>query len=219
MWTLETEFESEDDSESEYLIFEESENQERALNYALYSQLKFHKDHFSNMQNRYRALSSTWFLAALAGIGYVLAQHEKLEIPFNILLAVILLCFCAGFGILLLWHLDIILYRKLWLATVVELARLEEKHRWLPCTNLNILQTTQNKYRCYQSLFYIGINSIFLIIIGITALLYFSPLSTLKTTCILFSTLILIYTLTKKMLKHGGELEEINTKSFKKDPI
>src|SRR3989344_8695633 len=76
---------------------------ENILIYGFYAQLTIHKGHFSSMQKRYRSLTSTWLLAAFAGIGYLLSGHAQIELPFNILFGAVFLCFCAGFGITLLW--------------------------------------------------------------------------------------------------------------------
>jgi hypothetical protein len=207
------------------LIIEEPEGEsvkeEGKLEYinlidGLYTQLKLHKDHFSNMQNKCRALSSTWFLAAIAGIGYLLAQHSRIESTFDILLAIMILCFCAGFGITLLWHMDIVLYKSFWLANVIELAKLERSNPWLPHTNINILIMQRSKaYGFYQGSSYIGMNALLVIIISVVAVLYFAPITVFKSLGIAGASCILIYSIAHFMLKIGGELEKISVEEFK----
>ncbi len=186
---------------------------DRSHIYKLYSELTTHKDHFSLMQNKYRRLSSTWLLAAFVGIGYLLTRYE-VALPINPYLAIIILSLCTISGVTLLWHLDIVLYQKLWLAVVVEMASIEKKYKWLPRVNLNILITREEKkLRFFQSFFYLGANFIFLFIVGLAALFYF------KTSILSISIIVCIILLAETftiyyMMKRGGELEVITTKSF-----
>lgn len=181
----------------------------------LYDQVKLQKTYCSSMQNKYRALTSTWLLAAFVGIGYILSQEHKVELPFNIFLAVILLSFLASFGITLLWFLDVVLYQKLWLGCVVELARLENTHNWLPRINLNTLRMRNSKkFTFFQSYFYIGINSVFIIISMLTAIYVFEP-DFIGFCAALISSIILIYITSRLMLFYSGELEKVTIHSFR----
>jgi hypothetical protein len=181
----------------------------------LYNQLKLHKTYCSSMQSKYRALTSTWLLAAFLGIGYVLSRDHQVVLPFNIFLAVIVLSFLGSFGITLLWFLDVVLYQRLWLACVVELARLEHKHRWLPRINLNILEMRRSKrFRFFQSYFYVGINSAFVAISSVTAIVIFGT-SIAWSSAVLFASALAIYLMTKLMLLYSGEMIKADLHSFR----
>lgn len=174
----------------------------------LYSQLKFQKDHFSNMQNRYRGLTSTWLLAAFAGIGFLITCY--IQLPFSVLLGILLLCVCSIFGITLLWFLDVVLYQRFWIATVLELAKLENAHSWLPRTNANTLVIRKSKkYRTFQSYFYIGINAVFIIISTIVCLDYISA-NIISGSVVVSIGIITFLIIAYYMLKYSGEKEKIN---------
>lgn len=211
MWMKEQEANWEEENEDIIDVFA---GHEKILVYGFYTQLKLHNNYCSTMQNRYRSLSSTWLIAAFAGMGFLLSGHGNVELPFSSLLGVVLLCFCSGFGITLLWFLDVVLFQRLWLGTLVELATLEEAHDWLPRISLKaILMRNSKKYRICQSYFYIGINAVLLIIAAVTSAYVFS-----YSTLIVFLVggvyvtgfLLMAYC----MLKYGGENEKITTKSF-----
>src|SRR5579872_970979 len=212
MWMKDIDHNSDEDGEDIIDVFQGGEE---IIAYGLYSQLKLHKDHFSNMKNRYRGLSSTWFLAAFTGMGFLLSGYENIELPFNTLLGVVILCFCACFGITLLWFVDIVLYQRLWLGTVVELARLEEAHHWLPRINLNTLITRRNKkYRIFQSYFYIGLNTVFILIATITCIYYFYPNIKIVSLTGLIG-IALFFLVRYLILKFSGGLEDVTTHSFR----
>lgn len=212
MRMTEIENEPEDDPESEYII-DPTSGEEHSLVYGFYSQIKAQKDHFSNMQIRYRSISSAWLLAAFAGIGLLLSQHN-LQLPFNTLIGILILSFCTIFGLTLLWHLDIVLYQKLWLGTVVTLAKLEKDHKWLPRVNLNVLMIKSNKsYRFFQSIYYIGLNCVFILIGALASFIIF-PISILNSSIIVILSISLMILMAKIMLAKSGEMEELTAESF-----
>lgn len=199
--------------EPEDIIDVFSGNQE-IISYGFYTQITAHKEHFSSMQNKYRSLTSTWVLASFAGFGYLLSGHQDLDLPCNTFLGIIILSFFSGLGVTLLWFLDVVLYQRLWLGSVVELARLEEEHDWLPKCNLNTLVLrNSNKFRFIQSTFYIGINWVFITISAIISIYYHHQPIELLAICP--TTLIIYWTIAKLMLKKSGELEKIDTQSFR----
>ncbi len=213
---LMTDFKSEEEPDEE-LVHEHTHHEYINLVDGLYTQLKFHKEHFSTMQNKCRALSSTWFLASIAGIGYLLAQHSEIEITFNIFLAIMILSFSAGLGTTLLWYVDIMLYKKLWLANVVALAKLEREYHWLPRANLNILIMLRSRiYRFSQGTTYIGINALLVAIISISAIFYFTPVEMYKILIIVVLAAAIIYGMVHQMLKLGFDLEKATMDDYKK---
>lgn len=190
-------------------------NSQEKIVVGLYLQLREHKDHFSMMQNRYRALTSTWLIAAFAGMGVLLSGHSNIALPFNVLLGVILLCLCSGFGVTLLWFLDIVLYQRFWIATVVEMARIEDKNPWIAPTNLHILRIRKNKkYRIFCSYFYIWINGLLLSVAGIAAGYYFQGNLTIVAVTILVVAFMICVS-SFYILKKSGELDSITLQSFR----
>ena len=183
------------------------------LIFGFYSQLKLHKDYCSNMQSRYKFLTSTWLLAAFAGMGFLLSGHENIQLPFNIILGLVALSVFSGFGITLIWFLDVVLYQRLLMAILAELASLEESHKWLLKINSNILYIrSHEKYAILHSYFYIGINCIFILIASTSLIYYFSSFfESLIVIVVSFSSMILI---SKIMLKYSGELDKIKSDSF-----
>lgn len=204
------EFESNDDPETEYIIHPIDEH---SLIYGLYSQMRALGTHFSNMQNKYRTLASTWLLAAFIGIGFLLSRSH-LDLPINTLLVIVILCFSAIVGILLLWHLDIILYYRFWLAVTVESAKLERHYSYLPRTNLHILEmnNTKKKY-LFQSLFYIGCSILLFLIIAIAFYFYFYK-NNIPLILSVSSTFIVAFAFVYLMITKGGELEKTSVTSF-----
>lgn len=187
---------------------------ENALIYGFYSQITSHKEYCSSMQNRYRALTSTWVLAGFFGIGHLLSGYENLYIPFSSLFGVLILCVCVGFGVTLLWFLDVVLYQRFWLGTVVELARLEHHYSWLPKCNLNILMMRRSKkFRSTQSFFYIAINYIFILI---SFTLWMPQMDNIYQIALLSILVFLVlWAVTKLMRKKSGEFDVITINSFR----
>lgn len=193
-------------------IIELTSGEKEILAYGFYSQLKLHKEHFSTMQNRYRALTSTWLLASFAGIGFLLSCY--INLPFNVLIGVLILCLCGSFGITLIWVLDIVLYNKLWLMAVLELAKLEKEHSWLPKINTLTLAARNNKkYQTYQTYFYIGIITVFVLISTFIFIYYFDFNIWLAILIGFFGLGLLIF-ISYFMLKTSGELEHVNIDSY-----
>lgn len=202
-----------EDTENEDIIHVLSEENDGALVYGFYNQLTAHKEYFSSMQNRYRSLASTWILAGFFGIGFLQSSNNA-DSPINSFLGILLLCFCVSFGVALLWFLDIVLYQRLWWGAVVELARLENAHGWLPKVNLNTLTMKRNKkYRFFQSRFYIWINCVFLSIAFLFILEHIHNIYELALA--FFTQLGIIYLIYKTMLYKSGELEIITIQSFR----
>lgn len=207
-----TEYQSEDDPEGDYQAFE-VDGEPKNLVFGLYAQLKAHKDHFSNMQNRYRSLASTWILAAFVGIGYLFSRH-KIDLPFNTSIAVVILCVLATIGISLLWHLDIVVYQKLWFGTIIEMARLEKKNKWLLGVNNEILKAHASKeYHFFQSYFYIGCNIILLVMGCVISAIMGYPNFYVVGISVAVGVAIVLF-LPKWMLKVSGETEAFTSESF-----
>ncbi len=115
---------------------------ERIWNF--YIELGLAERHFNTLQSSYRALVSTWLLAALVGSGYVLSTELSLSIPRELILAGIGLA--ASVGIYLLWFIDLLFYQELSSASFQEARILELRNReWLPQVRDNVRYILQGK--------------------------------------------------------------------------
>jgi hypothetical protein len=100
-----------------------------------YCELGEMQRHFGNAQSRYRALASTWMLAAMVGIGFVV--EKKLEIiPTELLVGLIGVVASVGLG--LLWVIDLLVYQRLLDAAYIEGRSLETAQPWLPQVRNNM---------------------------------------------------------------------------------
>lgn len=77
--------------------------------WSLVTELGLQERHFNDLESRYRALASTWLLAAFFGMGFVISQ-ETLTLPFDRLLVVAGIGLAGTVGIALLWNLDLLVY-------------------------------------------------------------------------------------------------------------
>lgn len=194
----------------------ETSNPRTAVAYGLYSQIKGHKDYFSRAQGRYRALVSTWIIAAFIGLGYVLSKKEAGSVPISPMIQAAFLSLGAVLGIGLLWHLDIVLHQKLWWASVAELASIEEKYSFITRVNSNILLTHRDRRFCWmQSIIYIGsiIAFIFIATLCLAVNFYMSGSNTLFWIVIIFGVVISAL-LPFWMIKQSGELNKYDSHSF-----
>lgn len=96
------------------------------LAYGLYSILTTYKNHFQNLQNKFKALSVTWVLATFIGIGYIISGYE-FNLKINVFLIIMFLSLLAAQGVFLLWFLDVGIYDKLIKSVWLEIYKLEEK--------------------------------------------------------------------------------------------
>lgn len=94
----------------------------------IYKSLMEQCQHFNSLESTYRALASTWLLAAFAAIGFVLKdiQHG------NWVLYIAAIAGAAAVGIFLLWLMDLMVYHRLLGAAFAEQIALEREHEWLP---------------------------------------------------------------------------------------
>ena len=84
--------------------------------------------HFNTIESTYRALASTWLLAAFAGIGFVLKDVDSEYGP----LYIAAIAAAAAAGVFLLWLMDLMVYHRLLGAAFGEQLELETRHAWLP---------------------------------------------------------------------------------------
>jgi hypothetical protein len=126
--------------------------------------------HFNDLQSRYRALASTWLLAAFGGIGFVLSTDLKMAVPKDAIVAGIAVV--GALGIALLWVVDVLVYHELLIASHVAGQQLEKALSWLPPIRTHF--SVKKKHwpvRKYIALFYVaGVN---VLCLGTACLLLF----------------------------------------------
>ena len=131
----------------------------------IYCELGVIERHFNNVQSNYRALASTWLLAALAGIGFVISKELTLLIPSELIIVAIGIA--AGIGVYLLWVLDLLVYQRLLDAAYIEARNLETNHEWLPQVRNNIRVFLGGKGLALIVWFYIAASELMVMIAGI----------------------------------------------------
>jgi hypothetical protein len=93
--------------------------------------------HFNGLETQYRLLASTWLLASLGAMGFLI-QTDK-HIMFNNLMLIGLIGCVSCIGIFLLWLLDIKVYHKLLHCVFLQGINLEQKYDWLPKIRTDML--------------------------------------------------------------------------------
>lgn len=70
--------------------------------------------HFNQLQATYRALASTWLLAAFTGVGFTILNAKSIQsIPVDWLLMAAGVALAGAIGIGLIWNLDLLVYHRL----------------------------------------------------------------------------------------------------------
>ena len=92
--------------------------------------------HFNQLQSVYRGLASTWLLATLGAVGYLLFNKDTRGQHYEWIAAIV--AAMGAVGIVLLWILDLVVYHRLLLAVFNEGKRLEDKFPWLPRFRTNM---------------------------------------------------------------------------------
>ena len=127
-----------------------------------YRELGEMERHFGNAQSRYRALASTWMLAAMAGIGFVL--EKQLEIlPKELIVGMIGIITSAG--LCLLWVVDLLVYQRLLDAAYIEGKSLETAQPWLPQVRNNMRRLLGGKGLRLITMFYM-VSIVFMGLVG-----------------------------------------------------
>lgn len=113
--------------------------------------------HFNDVESKYRALVSTWLLAAFAGMGF-LAGTDGLPVPQEV--AIFAIALAGSLGIQLLWVVDLLAYHRLLSAYYLEGLRIEARHPELPQVRWNMWR--QGVVEARVKLFYAGCSTILL---------------------------------------------------------
>ncbi|MBN4066784.1 hypothetical protein JYU14_01725 [Simkania negevensis] len=105
--------------------------EEKKLLYKIYADLNKNEHYFDDRQFRYRTIASSWLIATLIAVGYILSRYEE-GLPLSPLITAAVVCVFGVIGITVIWALDILLYHTLLSAIAVEEVSMEQKYPWLP---------------------------------------------------------------------------------------
>ena len=154
--------------------------------WSIYRELGVLERHFNNLQARYRALASTWLLAALAGAGFVLSEKRNLLIPRELIIAGIGVG--GSIGIYLLWVLDLLVYHRLLDAAFIEASNLETTHKWLPQIRNNMRRLLGGKGLSLVVWFYVAGTEVMALVGGVGLFLWVITLGVLPVAVFLITT-------------------------------
>src|SRR5437660_9387633 len=110
--------------------------------------------HFNTIQSNYRLLASTWTLACLGGIGFVLTT-QQINIGFERPLICIGIALSGALSILILWLLDIHVYQQLLSEFYNEGRVMETAMPWLPQVRLQTRRRFKGRLARAISAFYV----------------------------------------------------------------
>jgi hypothetical protein len=164
--------------------------------------------HFNTLQSQYRALASTWLLAAFGGIGFLVAQ-PRLTIPIDTLVAVSGIGIAATVGITLLWNLDLLVYHALMFEYFQAGLELEDEHAWLPKVRTNIRGKMKGTLTRRVALFYIAGNSAMLIVAGAALTSWSSQFGAISSRLVVTLTLAVVSLLGIWMLRAAANVTKI----------
>ncbi|MFH0759855.1 MAG: hypothetical protein V2B15_21385 [Bacteroidota bacterium] len=122
----------------------------------IYKELGTFERHFNQIQNVFKGLASTWFLAAFAAIGFIYSKSFPCGFPTMYELASSLVSLTVATVIIMFWIMDVLIYHKLLLASLKKSKKIEKKNKDYPK-----LRKTMNRYtkllnvRTASSIFYI----------------------------------------------------------------
>lgn len=93
-------------------------------------QLGESEKHFNTLETEYRKLASIWLLAGFAGMGFVLGENLKIDVPREIVVMAIGLA--TSIGIFLLWIVDLLVYHQLLHACFEQAKKMEKLYPEFP---------------------------------------------------------------------------------------
>lgn len=153
----------------EFEMAEQGDEYERI--WKIYCELGVIERHFGSVQSNYRALASTWLLAAFAGVGFVISKDLTLRIPIELLVAAIGIA--ASLGVYLLWVLDLLVCQRLLDSSFIESKNLETSHNWLPQVRNNMRVLLRGKGLSLVGWYYIAGTEVMFTIAGIGLIRFF----------------------------------------------
>ena len=97
------------------------------------------EQHFNDLCFKIRTLASTWLLATLAGVGFLVSKTIAAELRVEQL--IVFLCWVGSCGIVILWVLDLLVYQRFLAAWFDERKPIEERNSDFPQIRVKISVT------------------------------------------------------------------------------
>lgn len=146
--------EPKENSKTDYII-DPINPSDDSIAFGLHSKLTSYENHYNIIQNKYKGLAVTWFLATFLAIGYVLSGFEE-NLPISMVLIISFLCMIAAIGIFLLWYIDSGIYFRMIEAIFNEIILIEDS---FPVTgqshhNMIKLHGLEHEPERFQGIFY-----------------------------------------------------------------
>ncbi len=162
--------------------------------------------HFNDLCFKIRILASTWLLACMGGVGFLLSKTINVDLQTNQLL--ILLCWVGAIGTMVLWVLDLLIYQKLLNAWFSSREKIEHRNTDFPQIFREI-KATQPGGRASNLIrvFYIALVSLPLFISMYIAIYMHEHLGWAIASATLWAAM-LTCLLLKSTQEHSGELCE-----------
>ncbi len=104
----------------------------------IYEECSGAQRYFNGIQAEYRKLTSTWLIAYLFSLGFIVAYFDEGKVTalfganWSPVLITIFLSFAVSAGVALIWMLDLRVYHRLLQANFLIGLKMEKEHTWLP---------------------------------------------------------------------------------------
>jgi hypothetical protein len=124
---------------------------------ACYRSLRTYEDHFSQMMLEVRKLGSAWLLASFGALAVLVKGGLATSSLLTTCQAIAFVCLLAGVGVLVLWILDLTVYRGLLESAFLVGLRIEQRHPDIPpIRSMMMLIARASGMGRYQVWFYRG---------------------------------------------------------------
>ncbi len=138
--------------------------------FRVYEYIGDQEKHFNLIETNYRLLASTWLLASLGAIGFILFKSDfKLTYQLQIICG---LCIVSSIGIFLLWIIDLRTYHQLLVSSFMEGLLLEYRFDWLPKIRQNMINSLNGDVTKKVVYYYSATISLLLLIMMVAFLLW-----------------------------------------------
>jgi hypothetical protein len=132
--------------------------------WAIVKEIGEEERHFNEIQAGYRNMASTWLLATIGAIGYVISTPISLNIDVELLIAGI--AGAGSLGLSRLWIVDLLIYHRLLDSCFIEGIILEEKYKWLPTFRTNMMETQKGEGVLFKVVGYYLVSIVSLILVA-----------------------------------------------------
>lgn len=150
-----------------------STNKNAQFIFGVYNKIILNERFYTLQQAKIRRLAAYWLLIVFSAIGLVFSSKEA-GLPFEHLLSVIIICIIGICGNAFIWYEDLVIQERFLNLNHLEAFRLENLYSWLPKIHHHHVVFTHKAMLKLKVIFYVGCNSILLVILNITLFIYLS---------------------------------------------